>query len=185
MREEIVKFNLRSNNLNLLLALTSFLIFILAFIPLTSATFSLGTPNYSVSKIYGPSSNINGWINISFSNEPTNSLFSDSFENSVSLRDVLNKSSSPYTYSCTPLGCGNDYSVANQQTTKTFDLGAGSSKMIGLKFTGSVSSVNSISFDIESNAGPSCTSQLKIDLINDEVNDLQNNKSAEEQSCFA
>ena len=62
-------------------------------IPLVPASFNLG--NYSIDKVYGPGENINGEINISFSNEATDSLIlsSGDFSGSISLLDFLEANS--------------------------------------------------------------------------------------------
>ena len=165
-------------NLKKLAVFTLIVFFTFLSASVISAAFSIGNTSHSISKTYGPSFNISGWINISFSNEPTSSLFSDSFGNSASLEKLLEKNPFPsYSETCIPLNCKKDYSATNPQTTKTFDMGAGSSKIVGLKFTGNVSSVNSINFDVQSNATASCLSQLKIDLFNNGTTDFQNNKN--------
>ena len=147
----------------------------LIFVNLSSGSFNVG--NYSVQKIYGPNQTIIGWINISFENEPSNSVFSDSFGNSISLIDLL-KNSSGYRYTCNVYGCKMDYSASNSQTTKSFSLNNNEKKILGFKLTGSVNSINSINFNITSNAGVSCNNQLEMDILNDGVIDFINNKSS-------
>jgi len=53
------------------------IIFLLNFI---SASFTNGNLGYSIDKIYPPNGMINGWLNISLSNEPTNSILRNSVE---------------------------------------------------------------------------------------------------------
>ncbi len=155
-------------------------VFLLVFSPLVLAEFEIGNPNYSMTKAYGPNSSITGWINMSFENEPADSVFTASFDGkseiSASLEEILELNPG-YDYSCVPVDCGKDYSKTNPQTTKTFNMGSSESKIIGFVFEGEVVSVDSIKFNVESNAGTSCQSQLKIDFFNDGKVDLLNNKT--------
>ena len=45
------------------------------------AGFQTGVVSHSISKQYGPGESVKGWVNISFSNEPANEVFSDSRNN--------------------------------------------------------------------------------------------------------
>lgn len=54
-----------------------------------SADFDIGTPAYDIQENYETGDKIGGWINISFTEENYSSLFEDSFENEVSLEDLL------------------------------------------------------------------------------------------------
>jgi len=145
--------------------------------PVLSADVSVGTPNYSIERIYGPEFGISGWINLSFNDEPTDSLFTSFFDNEIgnfiSLEDLLN-SNPDYTYQCVPSDCGKDYSASLPASSKSFTLNKGDSRIFGLLFTGKVISVNSINFEIESTAGPLCESQLKIDFLDDGKIDMLN-----------
>ncbi|HJX51018.1 MAG TPA: PKD domain-containing protein [Candidatus Nanoarchaeia archaeon] len=155
-----------------------FVIFIL--IGNVSASFSIGNKSNEISTVYGPSENIKGWINLSLVNEPASSLFEDSRGNSVTLIDLLKSDFQllkPRDYSCNPVDCGIGYTASNGQTSKTFNLPAGKSKILGFKFLGELGDFEWVNFDIESNAGDSCTNQIKIDFFADGTIDLGNNKS--------
>ena len=142
-----------------------------------SADVSVGEPNYSIEKVYGPEFGISGWINLSFEDEPTNSLFTVFFDgvpgNSVSLQNILDLNPD-YTYTCVPSDCGKDYSASLPAASKTFDMSSSESRIFGLLLTGKVIAINSINFEIESTAGPSCESQLKVDVLDDGVIDMLN-----------
>ncbi|HEA46657.1 MAG TPA: PKD domain-containing protein [Candidatus Pacearchaeota archaeon] len=158
--------------------LITFFMFVLAlalFSGIYSASFVLGDANHSLREIYGPSENISGWVNISFTNENTNSILSDTLGNSIELFELINKSiNSGYSYSCNPLGCLTDYNAENGETTKTFTLNSGNSTLYGLKFTGNVITVNSVNFDLQSDAPVSCESQIKVDIFDDGEIDYTN-----------
>ena len=157
--------------LKLVFAVFMFLIFVNS----TTANFNVG--NYSIQKSYGPGQAISGWVNISFTNEPTNSIFEDSFGNLISLIDLL-RNSTNYVYECNIAECQIDYSVSNGQTNKNFYLNNDQKKVLGFKLTGEVDSITSIKFNITSNAGASCTNQLEMDILNDGIIDFINNKSS-------
>jgi len=163
-------------------------IFILTFIfsiSMASASFTLGTPNYSIEKIYGPSQEISGWINISFNSESLDSNFTStigSVTNTINLSNIL-KINARYNYSCSPKDCKNDYSAGNGQDTKTITLSDGESKVYGLKLTGAISSINSIDFNLQSDAPASCVNQIKVDIFDDGIIDFVNNKSTNSPSC--
>ncbi len=154
-------------------------IFLFVFSPLVLAEFDVGNPNYSISKAYGPNLSISGWVNMSFQDESADSVFTASFdgeaETSINLEEMLELNPG-YSHSCTPVDCGKDYSANNPQTTKNLDMDS-EPKTIGLVFEGEVISIDSVKFNVESNAGSSCQSQLKIDFLDDGKIDLLNNKT--------
>ena len=45
------------------------------------ASFESGDSSYSIEKKYALNDSVKGWINISLENEPSNSLFEDSYKN--------------------------------------------------------------------------------------------------------
>lgn len=175
------KIGLRRSSFPLLIIATA--IFILTILPLASArNFDIGNPNASLEKVYGPSDNITGWINISFSSEPLSSVFSDSRENSADLSTVLENNYPAYSYSCVPKDCKDDYTASSGSQTKTITLNWGNSKIYGVKLTGNIFSIDSFKFTLESTAGASCTNQINIDFLDDSSLDARNKNSLDE-SC--
>lgn len=77
----------------------SFLLVILL-IGFVNASFDLGNPEYSIQNSYELGDRIVGWINISFTDEPYDSLFMDSFGNNVSVQTLLDNNPS-YVYNDT------------------------------------------------------------------------------------
>lgn len=146
------------------------------FVSLATAGFNIGDESHSIEKIYGRGDYIRGWVNISFTDSTSDSLFEYS-DNSVRLIDILNENPD-YDYTCNPLDCLTDYTASNGETTKNFNLNAGNHEIFGLKFTGNVINVNSISFDVQSDAPASCSNQLKIDFLDDGSIEAQNNKTS-------
>lgn len=153
--------------------------FLISFV---SATSFIGIPNYSINSVYGPGGNATGWVNISFSSEPTNSIFSDLYGNSANLSQVLSQNPE-YIYSCSPSGCLDDYQAANPEQVKTLALIPGQSAIYGIKLTGNVSGVDSISFNLTSDATASCVNQISVDFLNDNSTDAINTNSGTQGSC--
>ncbi|MEM3091920.1 MAG: PKD domain-containing protein, partial [Candidatus Pacearchaeota archaeon] len=144
------------------------LYFLIINFSIVSATLSLGSPNYSITKVYGPGFNITGWLNISFNNEPSDSFFNDSFKNLISLKEVLNRSPS-YTYTCIPYDCSNNYKVIDFGTTSLQrDLPMNQDFLYGIRVSANnFNSVTGFSLDISSNALESELPQLRIDILDD------------------
>ena len=154
-------------------------IFLLSFV---SATFSIGRPNNSIEKLYGPSGNITGWVNMSFSSESWDSVFEDSRGNSASLEKVL-KNNALYPYSCNPVDCKDDYSATSGSQTKTVTLNSGNSKIYGVRLTGNIFSIESFKFTLGSTAPASCINQVEVDFLDDSSLEARNRNSIDSESC--
>ena len=139
-------------------------IFILLF-PLVSASFEVS--NYSLENNYGPEESIKGWINISFSNEPGDKeiVGSSDFDGKIELIEFLKLNSADY--SCFPEDCNEDYSVSNGENSKSFSLSYKQEKILGLKLSGNIKKVNSLSFNVSVSNSYSCSNPLEIDILND------------------
>lgn len=147
---------MRRNILFILLGI----IFSISFI---SASFNVG--NYSITTSYSKGDFLKGNVEMNFSGELLNSKFTDNFGNSVELGELINVSN--YTYTCTPTDCSSYYNASNLQSTKTFQLNANSSKILGFKLTGNIDTIQKIEFTFDSDAGQAETNQLKMDILND------------------
>ncbi|HEB47270.1 MAG TPA: PKD domain-containing protein [Candidatus Pacearchaeota archaeon] len=156
---------------------------VVLFASIASAIFSAGNPDHSIEDAYGPSESIRGWINISLTDESTNSLFEDSRGNSIKLIDLLKKDSRHSSPSCDPVDCSTDYTAGNGETSKTLSLDEGNSEIFGLKFTGNLNGINSVSFSLQSDAPIACVSQIEIDILDDGNIDFINNKIAAGGGC--
>ena len=158
------------------------LFILLASIFLVSASINTGNESNEIATVYGPGTSIQGWVNLSVSSEPVNTLIKDSpTNNQISILNLLRSDSllrEQTDYSCVPSGCGLSYSANNSQTSKNFNLQAGDSKIVGFKLTGIISSINEVIFNITSNAGESCVNQLNLDFFADDELDTGNNKNS-------
>lgn len=146
-----------------------FAVLFLFFISLASASFVFGNVSSSISDSYSTSDILKGWINLSFRNESASNI--SFLGQTFNLLDFLNNNSADYT--CIPSDCGNSYSSVESFSSRSFVLSSNESKIIGLKLIGNLpdNPVQSVSFKVESNAGESCSSQLKIDVNDDNIID--------------
>jgi len=168
--------------------LTLIVFFIVIFTSAIFASFQSGNPGHSIDKIYGPLTNISGWINISFESESIDSFFNASFDEEsevlISLQELLNKNPA-YKNSCicTPLDCEGGYSSTNGTSSKIFGLNLDDPKVFGLTLIGNLIEINSASFSLQSNASTACVNQIEIDIFDDGNIDFINNKIAVGNSC--
>jgi len=156
-----------------------FIIFI-AIILMTGvfASYVLGNPKETIREKYSRGANIEGWINLSFQNEPANSVFSDSFGNSIMLLDLLKTfANSKINYTCIPDNCQSSYTETAPAIQKQITFSAGEEKIIGFVLNDNIDSITNFKLTITSNAVKSNENQLKINLFNDLTNDIGNTKS--------
>lgn len=146
---------------------------IIALIGIITATISKGTPRYLIEREYGPGDTITGWVNVSFTNEPVDSVFSSScgdVESEITLRDLVKKSSNTNFATCVPAGCGSDYEEENPEALKTAALEAGDSIVFGLKILEEENIIDIKNFfrlNITSDVPESTTLPLSIDILDD------------------
>lgn len=140
------------------------------------ADVSLGNQSHSIETKYAPGEELKGWINISIEDEESDALFETNSGSSARLIDVLKINNANYT--CSTSDCESDYSVqGGGEEAKNIFLNKGEKKIFGFKLTGNINKINSIGFEIESDALDSYVNQLEVDLLNDGVLDFMNNKT--------
>ncbi len=177
------------------------------FLSLASATFEMGNVSHNILDEYGISETLNGWVNMSFSDHPVNSLFETNKGQEISLIQILElDSNSEIDYFCSPIDCMFSYSASNGETSKTLKFnpstptpptgniidmpGGFTSKILGVKFTGGIiDNINSFSMDISSFNSQSAYPALKIDIIDDEELEWQaylatGTFGAQKNTCF-
>lgn len=142
-----------------------------------SAESSIGNPSNSITKDYGASSSISGWINMSFSNESTSNSFKDSLGNEVRLIDLLKKNSLG-AFNCNTKNCSNEYETVNLGGYEILNIPKNESKLIGFKLTGNINKINSFELEMTFDGTPSCTNQLELDFLNDNLVEIVNSKKA-------
>ncbi len=142
------------------------------------ATSFLGNPEEAIKEKYSKGEKIQGWINLSLDDEPANSVFSDSFGNSINLINLLETSAnSKINYVCEPNNCRSFYTKTNPGASKQITLNAGEEKLIGFVLSDNIDEIANFSLTITSDAVKSNENQLKIDLFNDGIKDIGNTKS--------
>lgn len=155
-----------------------FLILLILIISFSSATINLGKGNRTLIT-YGPNSYLSSYLNISFQNQSLDAEFKDNQGNTISLLKILNSSeNSNYLFSCDVVDCSENYQSSQKLSSKTYNLAKGDEIIFGLEFSGLLYAINSVSFTIDSDAGESCTSQFKGDVLNDGTYDFSNTKSS-------
>lgn len=150
---------------------------LLTFVMFVSASFNIGNQSYSIQENYLEGSYLSGWLNISFEEMSTDSLFTDSFDNSITLQEILDLNEN-YDYVCDTSDCANSYVVSSKELTKSFTLNQGESKIIGFKLKNQIQSINSFSMELQSNAPSSCDNQIGLDFFDDTTIEASNNKSS-------
>lgn len=152
-----------------------FLLATIFFLSLICATFTL--KQESIQTEYGPGDSLQGWLEMKFNSQSGNSLLTDNFGNSISLKELIIKNSA--TDLCDFQNCKSKYNPINSATIKTFNLAENESKIIGIKLTGpKIIAIESFKINITSNAGKSCANQIEVDFFDDEKIDLINTNAS-------
>jgi len=172
----------RGCNLLISLVLSIFLI------NLVSADFNLGNESHDIKLVYAPSETLEGWINLSLTNEPVDSMFSWS-EQEISILNFLKQGNLNCEFSdkcsCFPNDCVSGYAVTGTgQSSLNIGMLPVEEKLYGFKINGEEILITGFSFDFQSNAPKSCVSQLNIDLFNDkEAYEWMSHKVLEDSFC--
>ncbi len=160
---------------------------LISFVTLVSAEFEVY--NHSVDIFYSKGESVRGWINLSLENEPADNMLT-AFSSNISILDFLELNEAEYN--CSTSYCTSSYRSSNGDTSKTFSLNSGQSKLIGLRLQGMLSEgVTEVLFKLNSNANPSCTQPLSVDILNDNTKEWWSKDSApvfikcsESTGCF-
>ncbi len=131
-----------------------------------SAEYELGNKSYSIENEYAPESSIRGWINVSFAGEPLSSLFTDNFDNNVTLNSILKNQA--YQTTCHTKECADDYIFFNETEEKNFILNKGVKATFGLVLYENIKDIIKAEINFSSNASSSCENQLKINFLFEE-----------------
>ena len=148
---------------------------ILAIFLLSFVSASYNFTNSSIQTQYSKNSAISGNLEISFKNEPITNFFSDSLGNKVLLRELLSNSPS-YIHTCSYTGCESKFKQTGSNTAYSLLLNEGESAFYGFVFNENLVKINSVEFELESDAGQSPTSQIYLDILNDGTSDFKNEK---------
>src|SRR3989344_4946097 len=137
-----------------------FVIFLAVFVTAGAlAAFQYSGNNITSQYLMGQ--NIKGKVNISFSNQPVNSILSSNFDGNITSKELLDRNNA--NYQCYPAtDCLAGYMTVGNPITQ-FSLNG--EKVIGFKVTGSDVSIQSISLKATGDIGPQCTNQLIVDIL--------------------
>ncbi|MEK6891298.1 MAG: PKD domain-containing protein [Nanoarchaeota archaeon] len=171
--------------------LSTLIIFTLVFLTgsLVYASYSAGDKKSFIQNSYFSGQKIEGWINISFTNENAKSDLTDSFGNKVNLINFLKKHSG-LNYTCTPSSCDDIYTLTDAGS-ESKSVSLSNEKTIGVVLNGKNVDVSNFEFSGTSNIGDSCGEQLAMDISDDgssdwgNINYVQENCGAELKSlCY-
>jgi hypothetical protein len=159
-----------------------FLAFVFIFIGLVGfSSASLEYKNNSIGKIYSEGSLIDGYVSMAFTGEEANNIFSSNFEGNISLLDLLNlQDYSKGEYNCSTAGCASSYST--EEIIENLNLV--NEEVVGFEIKGKEIEITKLNIDLESDIGPKCLSQLRIDFLNDGEMIFSNNVYSSE-TCFS
>lgn len=161
-------------------------VFVFFLVLLLSASLVLATVSYkgnSIETNYSAGENIRGTINISFANEPSDSLFTSiPFGGSITLIKLLeaNNLVEGADYNCSYPGCRDSYS-AQGEINGNAEL-TSEPVFIGFKVTGNDVTISSLEFSLTSDVNKSCQRQFLIDVLDKNEFFIQPNKNSGE-SC--
>ncbi len=165
------------------LSLLVIVLFSFLFINLISAEFIIGNNSGDIDLIYGPSQPLRGWINVSFNNEPANTVLS-SLGSDIKVIDFI-RNNSIDNFNCTPPDCTEIYEPVNGEVRKDFIIRSSENKIIGLKFSGRLMDepIKEIFFNISTDVGNGCSQQLKIDISDDNDFDWIPTNASDDFNC--
>lgn len=148
----------RENNLIVIL------LFAIFFLGVVEGKITVGNASNKIESIYGPEDTLKGWINISIEGENGGLELKDSKENSIKFLDLLrmNEVQGESNFVCEMANCSDKYSSDGVFSENEFNLTKGEEKTFGVSFTGQGVEIEDVYFEIESDAAPSCNSQIEI-----------------------
>lgn len=148
------------------------------------ANFDVGDSAGQIEGFYSSGDKLRGWINISLDDEPSNSSIT-ALNSNITLLEFLDRNEADFN--CSTVDCGISYKAINPNNIKSFVLPADNIKIIGIKITGKLGEdpVKNLSFNVNSNAGASCSQPLQIDLLNDNEIEWKSTSPENTQNSFA
>lgn len=155
-------------------------VFIMLAISNASATFTY--QGEQIERDYSEGSAIRGTINLNFSNEASNSLFTSTYPGSIKLYDLLTSNGlrRGVDFKCTTFSCSNSYKKQNSISSLEIN---GNEKLIGFALEGDDVSIESADIIVSSDAPTSCTRQILIDVGDEEKVFLQNTRYTLSSTC--
>ena len=167
-----------------------FLIFLLLGIVITLCSFvsaEISVKNYSIEENYFGGQNIRGWINLSLTNEPYDTLVSG-FNKNILLLNFLNNNNlrDGAGILCSVINCSQNYEPTIE-LSGILNLAEGTSTLIGFKVvdSGEIQEILTLLLNISTNAGTNCSENMQIPLKIDILDDGSFELIAKGSSCDA
>ena len=164
------------------------IVIFLSSVNLIYASFVPGVKLENIDTNYSAGESLKGWINISLQQEPAKSQLT-AFDSSMTILELLenNNLDEGDDFNCSVHSCIDDYQANNEETSKSFDMDYGWSKLVGLRLDGELASGSSpiieVKFQLASDAQGTCYNPLQIDFLNDNIIDWYFNGSANDFTC--
>lgn len=164
----------KRNTINFIIILISSLLFIMAILPMISASFVY--KNNSLETKYVGGEAIKGNIEIRFIDEPAGSLLTNNFDSSTKLIDLIKASGFEENrdYNCSIRNCVVGYKT--KSSIQGLPLNIGENASIGFRITGKNVEIDSARLNIETNGAASCTGPYIISVLGNNETTLQTNK---------
>lgn len=154
---------------------------IVIFTGVAMAGYSFQSEN--LKKSYSGGDSIQGTINLSLSNEPSNSTVSSNFDGQISLLDLLeaNGFSEGDEFDCSFSDCFENYVQGQQTGSVVLTNGENVAAIVvqGQDFQ----DFQEVSFNVKSSLGSSCFNPLKLDILGN-GNDFLSGNSYTNEECF-
>jgi len=157
------------------------LLVVLLSVSLVSAAFEVGDPSDGIGSEFAPGVVLDGWINISLTDEPYDSEIS-AFGDQIQILDFLNANN--VDFDCSTETCRSTYSVENGNTDKSVILESGVERLVGFEITGGrVDNIASFNVGFDSNYGASCSLPLSINFLDDDEIEWVASEATGEFTC--
>ncbi len=137
--------------------------------------------DYDLETNYVEGNIIKGVVNISFDEEPVESLLTSNFLGNISLLDFLELNSvvKGVDYNCSTPGCNDDYNIGDGVN----QIVLGDGELLGLRIEGSdITSIQTLEFRVQGNNIPSCVTPLVVDILDRDEKILVSN-NYQDNSC--
>ena len=165
-----------------------FLLMIILSLNLVLANFTLGD-NTNIEANYGPKGILTGIINISFEDQPADSIITSNFQSSdITLLNFFRANA--VTPECNTPDCSSRYVSRSGDSRKSFSLNRGEEKTISFLITSGSEiqsigsqSVKSFNLDISATNQPSCLNPLEIDVLDDGIIEWRSDRFSTDYSC--
>ncbi len=151
------------------------LVILILFLSLGQAAFNVKSNN--IQRQYVGGDIIKGTINMSFSNEPAQSLLISNFLGNITLIELLKKNSfaEGNDYNCTIKNCVTGFLTKSPSPLTSLSLNDAESKIVGFKIpSGTNVQISSIKLSLTSDIADSCPKQFEIDVLNESKYFVQN-----------